>query len=326
MAVGDQGVRAGAGGVALSIVIPVYNGASSVPTLVDALAELDVPGGHEIVLVNDGSLDDSLQVCRERCGRNDAAITLVNLSRNFGEHNAVMAGLTYARGAHVVTMDDDLQNPPAEVVRLWQHARDHGYDVVYTRSDERSDSSWRRLGSRLANWCADRLIDKTGGLYLSSFRCISAFTVGQIVRHAGPFPYVDGLIMQVTQNIGVLDVRHLPRTEGRSNYTLRPLLRLFFSIFLNFSVAPLRAATIAGFVLALLGALGVVVVVVEALAVGTPRGWASLMAAVLLLAGVQLIMLGLLGEYVGRLFLTVNRKPQFAVRDVTVNDRAKDAA
>ena len=117
---------------ALSIVVPVHNGAVSVPTLVEELSRLDVPGELEIVLVNDYSSDDSLEVCRELCRRSDIALTVVNLSRNFGEHNAVMAGLTHARGAHIVTMDDDLQNPPEEVVRLWRHARDNDFDVVYT--------------------------------------------------------------------------------------------------------------------------------------------------------------------------------------------------
>lgn len=307
---------------ALSIVVPVYNGAESVPVLVEALSQLDVPGGLEIVLVNDCSPDNSLAVCRDLCRRNDVALTVVNLARNFGEHNAVMAGLSHARGAYIINMDDDLQNPPEEVVRLWRYAVDRDYDVVYTCYADKQHAAWRNLGSRFTNWCADFLLDKPKGLYLSSFRCISAFTAKSILAHTGPFPYIDGLIMQVTQNIGQLQVEHLPRAGGHSNYTVRRLVRLFLSMFLNFSVMPLRIGTLVGFVMAALGILVFLIVLYEAVTGGTPEGWASLMAATLLLAGVQLIMLGLMGEYLGRLFLTVNRKPQFIVRDIERNMRA----
>jgi undecaprenyl-phosphate 4-deoxy-4-formamido-L-arabinose transferase len=223
-------------------------------------------------------------------------------------------------------MDDDLQNPPEEVVKLWRHAQENGFDVVYTYYAHKQHAAWRNLGSQLTNWCADHMLDKPRGLYLSSFRCMSAFVVRQLLVHAGPFPYIDGLIMQVTQNIGRLEVRHLPRAEGRSNYTLPRLFRLFMSMFLNFSVIPLRVGTLVGIFMASLGILGFLVVLIEALNRGTPEGWASLMAATLLLAGVQLIMLGLLGEYLGRMFLTINRRPQFVVHDVQRNEAALTAS
>jgi undecaprenyl-phosphate 4-deoxy-4-formamido-L-arabinose transferase len=308
--------------LALSIVIPVYNGAASIGELVDALESLEVPGGHEIVLVNDCSPDRSLEECRRLQARARVPMTVVNLARNFGEHNAVMAGLREARGAHVITMDDDLQNPPSEVLRLLDHAQATGKDVIYTYYAKKQHSAWRNLGSRFANRVANFVLDKPKDLYLSSFRCINAFVVDQVTRYEGPFPYVDGLILQATQSIGTLEVEHLPRHAGRSNYTLTRLTRLWLSMFVNFSVMPLRIATVTGFALSALGFFGFVWVVAEALISRTPPGWASLTAATLLLLGVQLIMLGIIGEYLGRLYLTINRKPQSIVRDVTRSEPA----
>lgn len=303
---------------ALSIVVPVYNGAGTVGELVGALRALDIPGGLEIVLVVDGSPDNSLDVCKQLAAAPGPPVTVLSLSRNYGEHNAVMAGLSRARGAYTITMDDDLQNPPDEVKRLFEHARDGRYDAVYTYYGEKKHTAWRNLGSRFTNWCADRLIDKPGGLYLSSFRCLSAFVCEHIVAtYEGPYPYVDGLIFQVTQNVGRLQVQHLPRIEGRSNYTLPRLFRLWLSMFSNFSVIPLRFATLFGIAFGTLGALAAIIVIVEAIsAQKAPQGWASLMVAVLVLAGVQLVVVGLIGEYLGRMFLAVNRKPQYVVREI----------
>ncbi len=303
---------------ALSIVVPVYNGAATIGELVNALRALDIAGGLEIVLVVDGSPDNSLDVCKKLAAEPGAPIVLLSLSRNYGEHNAVMAGLARARGSYAITMDDDLQNPPGEVKRLYEYARDGAFDAVYTYYEEKKHAAWRNLGSRFTNWCADHLIDKPKGLYLSSFRCLSAFVREQITAsYEGPYPYVDGLVFQVTQNVGRLQVAHLPRTEGRSNYTIARLFRLWLSMFSNFSVIPLRFATLFGIAFGALGALAAVIVIVEAISDNKPpQGWASLMVAVLVLAGVQLIVVGLIGEYLGRMFLAVNRKPQYLVRAV----------
>lgn len=309
----------------LSIVVPVYNGAATVGELVEALAGLSVPGGHEIVLVVDGSPDDSLAVCRALTERIAVPLTVVDHARNFGEHNAVMTGLRHARGDYVVTMDDDLQNPPSEVLRLLEHAQRTGADAVYTYYAEKQHAAWRNLGSRFTNRVADWLLDKPRGLYLSSFRLLSAFVVEQVTRYDGPFPYIDGLVMQTTTRLERLAVKHLPRAAGRSNYTFRRLVRLWLNMFLNFSVMPLRVSTLTGFVLSILGVIGVLSVLIEAIFGRTPEGWASVMAAVLLLSGVQLMILGMIGEYLGRLYLTANRKPQAIVRAVHRNRAACEA-
>lgn len=302
--------------IGLSIVVPVYRGAATVGQLVAALSALRPEGGLEVILVNDGSPDNSAEVCRELARSATVPLTYVEHARNFGEHNAVMSGLRRARGRYVITMDDDLQNPPEEVVKLYDHARLGGWDVVYTRYAEKKHEGWRNLGSRFANWVADQLMDKPKGLYLSSFRCMSALVVREVTRYTGPYPYVDGLIMQVTQRIDSIEVMHLARREGRSNYTMRRLIRLWLNLATNFSLMPLRAAMLAGLAMGFLGVIGAIFTIVEALTKETPSGWASVMTVTLLIAGVQFLILGVMGEYLGRAFLSANGKPQGVVRDV----------
>jgi undecaprenyl-phosphate 4-deoxy-4-formamido-L-arabinose transferase len=321
--------RGGAGEqhpVGLSIVVPVYRGAATVGRLVEALSALRPSGGLEIILVNDGSPDESGAVCRELAARATVPLTYLEHARNFGEHNAVMTGLRHARGAFVITMDDDLQNPPEEVLKLYDHARLGNWDVVYTRYAEKKHEGWRNLGSRFANTVADLLLSKPKGLYLSSFRCMGAFVVRQITRYSGPYPYVDGLVMQVTQRIDSIEVLHLARAEGRSNYTVARLVRLWLNLATNFSVLPLRLAIFAGAAMGVLGLLGAVLVMLEAARGTTPSGWASVMTVILLLSGVQFLILGVLGEYVGRAFLSANGKPQGVVREVVGPAAAEIAA
>jgi glycosyltransferase involved in cell wall biosynthesis len=313
----------GSGEVGLSIVVPVYRGANSIGRLVAALSALHPAGGIEVVLVNDGSPDESGKVCRELVLTASIPLVYVEHSRNYGEHNAVMTGLRHARGTYTITMDDDLQNPPEEVVKLYDHARLGGWDVVYTRYADKKHAGWRNMGSRFANKVADWLLDKPRGLYLSSFRCMSALVVRAVTQYEGPYPYVDGLIMQITQRIDSIEVRHLPRAEGRSNYNLHRLVRLWLNLATSFSLAPLRVAIFAGAGMAALGTIGAVAVIVEALTSrGTPSGWASTMTVLLLVGGVQSMILGVLGEYVGRTFLSSNGKPQGTVRYMERNPAA----
>ena len=302
--------------VGLTIVVPVYRGAGTVGRLVEALSALRPAGGLEIVLVNDGSPDESGAVCRELAARATVPLTYLEHARNFGEHNAVMTGLRHARGAYVITMDDDLQNPPEEVLKLYDHARLGNWDVVYTRYAEKKHEGWRNLGSHFANRVADTLLDKPKGLYLSSFRCMSALVVREVARYSGPYPYVDGLIMQVTQRIDSIEVTHLARAEGRSNYTVVRLIRLWMNLATNFSVLPLRLAIFAGAAMGVLGMLGAALVMLEAAKGTTPSGWASVMTVILLVSSVQFLIVGVLGEYVGRAFLSANGKPQGVVREM----------
>lgn len=302
---------------ALSFVIPLYCSADTLVPLAKQIEALEIDGGHELVLVNDGSRDATAGLCRELLRDARIPMIFVNHARNYGEHNAVLTGYRHARGAYVVNLDDDGQNPPAEAVRLWQHAKREGLDVVYGHYAQKEHSAFRNFGSWLTNRLTDWVLDKPPGFYLSSFRCVTAFVAREAAAHVGPYPYIDGLILQVTQNIGALEVQHAERAAGQSGYTLRRLLRLWLSTFVNFSVMPLRLATLLGLVMAGAGLVGLALVLFLWLTNrGPDYGWGSLMGALLVFSGTQLVVLGLIGEYVGRMFLTVNRRPQSVVRSV----------
>ena len=298
----------------LSIVIPLFNAALSLPALCRELSALEIAGGHELILVNDGSRDETEAIALKLTRESSARITFLSLSRNFGEHNAVLAGLRASTGRYVVTMDDDLQNPPSEVLKLLAIAESERRDVVYAIYERKEHVWWRNLGSTLTNLIADYVVDKPKKLYLSSFRCMTRLVADEVAKSRNPYPYIDGLIFQVTQNAGVVRVRHVEREQGRSGYTMRKLIRLWMSMLVNFSVLPLRLMTFAGMITSALGFLAVIEVVLEHMLNKTPTGWSSLMAAMLLLSGTQLVLLGILGEYVGRIYLGVSDKPQSVIR------------
>ena len=304
---------------ALSIVIPVYNGAGTIERLVHELAKLHIPDGVELVLVNDGSADDSWRVIQRLCATAPMPIIAIDLARNFGEHNAVMAGYAAATGCYIMNIDDDFQNPPSEVVKLYEYARANpDLDVVYTRYEEKHHSLFRNLGSRFNDVMARFMIDKPKGLYLSSFRCINRFLRDRVVQYTGPYPYIDGLILENTRRIGRLTVQHAPRTEGKSGYTLRKLIRHWLMMFVNFSVMPLRISSFIGAMFSIVGFVMAMVAVYERFFKDTPQGWASIVSVVLVFAGIQLLTLGLIGEYLGRLYLMQRGKPQYAVRTTMV--------
>jgi undecaprenyl-phosphate 4-deoxy-4-formamido-L-arabinose transferase len=306
--------------LALSFVIPMYNAASTIAQVVRDIEQLDVPGGHEIVLVDDCGGDNTVDVCRRLVTTARVPITVVAHARNFGEHNAVLTGWRHARGTHIVNLDDDGQNPPREALRLWQHAMVTGKDVVYGHYEIKRHSAFRNFGSWLTNRMTDWALDKPAGFYLSSFRCVSAFTAQQVLNYSGPYPYIDGLLLQVTQSIDSIVVTHESRQVGESGYTLRRLIRLWLSAWLNFSLLPLRIATLAGFTMATIGMIAFVIVLwLWFVGRGPQYGFGWLMSALLIFSGIQLVMLGLIGEYLGRMFLTINQRPQAVVREVFSN-------
>ena len=302
----------------VSFVIPLYFTGAGVPRLLDGFRELSVDGGYELILVSDGSTDDTAQRVKEGLAGYPVAVTFVDLARNFGEHAAVLEGFRHARGEFVINLDDDLQNPVSEALKVLRKLQDSQADVVYTWFQTKRHHWARNLGSWLTNRAATFLLGKPKDLYLSSFRGLRRELVQRITTYNGPYPYIDGLILGATNRIERLEVDHHSRDDGQSGYTLRKLVRLWMNMFFNFSIMPLRVASVLGLALFALGLVLLVVVLVDHFYYGLQQaGWASLMAAVSLFSGSQLLILGLLGEYVGRSYLTLSGKPQSLVRSVT---------
>jgi undecaprenyl-phosphate 4-deoxy-4-formamido-L-arabinose transferase len=238
----------------------------------------------------------------------------VCLSRNFGQHNATMAGLRCAQGDFVVIMDDDLQHPPQAIGDMVA-ALERGYDVCYSTYEGRQHQLWKRLGSWFNDRVANLLLDKPKGLYLSSFKALRRTVVDEVVKYDGPYAYVDGLILDVTRAIAVVPIQHQMRADGKGNYDLIRSISLWLKMATSFSVLPLRVASVSGFVLALVSAtLGIAVIVQKLVNQETQAGWTSLMATILFVGGLQLLGLGLIGEYLGRAYLKLNKKPQYVVR------------
>jgi glycosyltransferase involved in cell wall biosynthesis len=302
--------------VRVSIVIPVYRGADTIGPLVGSLIDSLRPHfPFEIILVNDCSPDDSERICIELFEKYKPIIKFYSLAKNVGEHNAVMAGLNNATGEWIVIMDDDLQNPVSEVVKLLFFATANIYDVVYTYYPKKMHSVLRNIGSRFNDKIANIMLKKPKDLYLSTFNAINRFLVNEIIEYTLPFPYVDGLILRTTSNIGKLQVQHNKRTQGKSGYTFRKLVSVWLTSFTNFSIIPLRISTIIGFAFAAVSfIIGIEIVIERMMNPSLPTGYALLVLLITIFAGTQLIAIGMVGEYVGRMFLCQNKKPQYSIR------------
>lgn len=302
--------------ISVSIVIPVYNAELSIGKLIDELvSELNHKYNLEIVLVNDNSTDNSEKVCISLYERYKNIINYYSLAKNVGEHNAVMAGLNNVCGEYVVIVDDDFQNPISEIKKLVSYATEKHYDVVYTYYKKKKHSLFRNLGSRFNDKVANVMLNKPEDLYLSSFKILNKFLVREIITYDLPFSYVDGLILRTTENIGKIEVEHNERESGKSGYTLRKLVSLWSNMFTNFSILPLRISIILGFLFAIIGFLiGIQTMIEKIINPNLPVGYPSLIVITAIFAGIQLVAIGMIGEYLGRIFLSQNKKPQYSIR------------
>lgn len=302
----------------VSVVIPVYCSQDCLSELVARLAEAFRQNGrsYEVVLVNDCSPDQSWDKIVELAEGNDC-LRGVNLRRNSGQDNALMAGLRHARGQVVAIMDDDLQHDPADLGRLIEEV-EKGYDVCYARFPKKRQAWWKNLGSWLNDKVANAALGKPKHLYLSPYKAILGEVVRELICYTGPYPYVDGLIFRVTRNVTQVDVEHHHRYSGGGNYNLVRSVSVWLKLVTNFTLAPLRLATCLGLGFSVFGLiLALVFTVRKLMGVAVPIGWSATIVTVLVMGGIQLASLGVIGEYLGRVFLHLNQRPQYVVKSTT---------
>ncbi|MGL4632379.1 MAG: glycosyltransferase family 2 protein [Leadbetterella sp.] len=288
-----------------SIVIPVYYSENTIFPLVKKLKDKLSDHTFQIILVNDGSKDKSHESCLEAV-KTYKNITYIQLRKNFGEFNAVMCGLSKTIGEFAIIIDDDFQNPPSEISKLIETYKSGDYDVVYSQYTEKKHNFFRNIGSSITNYLVSGLIGKPKDLYLSSFKLISKEIIDEIVIYTGPFPYIDGLIFQVTDNIGKVEVEHHSRANGKSTYTTGKLFSLFMNAILGFSILPIRILNFIG-IAAILYATGMLIFNIQRLHPEFP-------ASRLFKDGIIVTAISIIGEYLGKSFLILSGKPQYIIK------------
>ena len=304
----------------LSIVIPVYNSEKTIEEVVNeieiAVSKLSSKYDLEIILVNDYSKDNSLQVCKNIC-QHKSFVKLISFSKNFGQHNALMAGIKIASGDYIISMDDDLQTPPDEMSKLIDELERNNYDVVFAKYKTENKSIFRIFGGFVNDLMANALVEKPKSITINSYFIMKKYIADEIIKYGHAYPYMGGLIFRVTQNVGNILIEHRDRKIGKSNYTLKKLLQLWFNGFTSFSVKPLRISSVFGLFFSITGFVYLLIIIIRKIInPGIPAGWTSIMAAIIFFGGIQLLSIGLLGEYIGRVFLSINKKPQYVVKEI----------
>ena len=301
----------------ISFVIPCYRSEHTLPHVVNEIQEkmkTMVQYEYNIFLVNDCSPDRTMDVIRRLCNEN-ANIKGIDFARNFGQHSALMAGLRHSDGDFVVCLDDDGQTPADEVDKLLEKLEE-GYDGVYAKYERKQHSAFRNLGSKVNERMTRMMLGKPAKLYVSSYFAVKRFVVEDMIRYENSYPYVIGLVLRATRNIVNVSVNHRERQEGTSGYTLKKLIGLWFNGFTAFSVKPLRIATAVGGISAVIGFLyGIYTIVKRFINPNVPMGFSSVMSAIVFFGGMIMLMLGLIGEYIGRIYISLNNSPQYVIRE-----------
>lgn len=305
-----------------SFVIPCYNSSQSISLVVkeiqDKMLEMQETE-YEIILVNDHSKDNTKEVI---FGLADQAnIRAISLAKNSGQDAACLCGYKASKGDYVISLDDDGQNPANEVDKLINKLNE-GYDVVIAHYPNKQHESWRNIGSKINDIMEIEMLGKPKELYVGSYFIAKRFIIDQITQYTNPYPYIRGLLLSATDNIANVDVHHRSREFGTSQYTLKKLLGLWINGFTSFSVKPLRISTVIGGIIALLGfVMTLYAVIHKLLHPEISAGWASLMSVTTMIGGMILLMLGMIGEYVGRIYISINHTPQYVIQEKKNFDR-----
>ncbi len=311
----------------VSFVIPCYRSAATIGGVVaeiDGAMEKLADYEYEIILVNDCSPDETFAEIRELCKKNHR-ITGINLARNFGQHAALMAGFHQVKGDILVCLDDDGQTPADEVGKLLAEV-EAGADVVYAKYEHKHHNAFRNFGSRVNDWMLCFMLHKPKDLFISSYFAARRFVLDEMLRYENAFPYVIGLVLRATRNIVNVTVEHRDRKAGTSGYTFGKLLALWFNGFTAFSEKPLRIATLTGVCCAGLGFLyGIYTVIKKLVVPNVPVGFSALMSAIMFIGGMLMLMLGMIGEYIGRMYICMNHAPQFVVREIVGGKQEQDS-
>lgn len=298
----------------ISVVIPVYKSEKCIPELTKQISDALKDFNWELILVNDCSPDNSWTEIKKVAAENNN-ITGINLRKNGGQDLAILAGLNHAKGKWIVIMDDDLQHSPYDIPKLYTQAQ-KGFDVVYADFKQKKQKLWKNLGSWLNGKVSEITLGKPKGIYLSPFKIISGSVVKEMCKLNNLFPYIDGLIFQVTKNITQINIEHHKREYGKSNFTLVKSMQVFFRMMFGFSTFPLNFATYIGFFSSTMGfVLAIYFLVKFLLGLEPLTGWTSLIMVILILGGLILLALGIIGKYIGQMYLTINNSPKYIVKE-----------
>lgn len=306
----------------ISIVIPCYNSEKTIKNVVDdTVNTLKLrPCNYEIVLINDASKDNTWNELVYIAKKNKNVIA-VNLSQNFGQHAATMAGFNISSKDIVITMDDDGQTDPKYIWDLVDKLN-QGYDAVCAKYETIKESFFRRLGSSLNNKMAEYLLGKPKNIRGTSYRAIKKYIVDEIVKYDKSYPYIGGLIYRTTKNVAQVDVVHNERKIGKSGYSLKKLISLIMNGFTAFSIKPLRLSVYVGFISAFIGfAYGIIVICKKLMNSIVEIGYSSIISSILFIGGIIMILLGMIGEYVGRIYMSINNTPQYVVKEILNNSK-----